>query len=226
VEDHAVLLASLLLGFGLDAYVGVGMMADGSGVETEAAWVVTRYSTAAPAAPSGRRDWVQFWDPLSGQRVVPGEALADGSRHARIACLFNNEAFYANHAVDDSAATTRWDLDELSQWKPMDTGLLAALPRPPPVPLAPASLPAAALSGHVEQALKAGITALRQGHADALTSAARDRLAAAAPLQPAELAFLGAGEAAPPAWDAALEYRLHMALASYEVVRRPTRCVF
>ena len=53
MEDHATLLCSLLLGFGLDAYVVVGKNLDGPYV-----WCLTK---VAPNA-------VELWDSVTGQR--------------------------------------------------------------------------------------------------------------------------------------------------------------
>ena len=53
-EDHATLLCSLLLGFGLDAYVCIGTKVKG----LAHAWVMTLGHTGV----------VTFWEPLTGQR--------------------------------------------------------------------------------------------------------------------------------------------------------------
>lgn len=55
-EDHAILLCSLLLGFGLDAYVCVGTKSKGS----VHAWVVTISIEGT----------VVFWESLNGHRYV------------------------------------------------------------------------------------------------------------------------------------------------------------
>lgn len=55
-EDHATLLCSLLLGFGLDAYVCVGTNAKG----VPHAWVLTR----------GCDGTITFWESLTAQRLV------------------------------------------------------------------------------------------------------------------------------------------------------------
>ena len=51
-EEMALLLAGLLLGFGLDAWVVVGRLLDGSGHM----WVLTRGPLASPS----------FWEPSTG----------------------------------------------------------------------------------------------------------------------------------------------------------------
>lgn len=53
-EDHATLLCSLLLGFGLDAYVCVGTKAKG----TPHTWVLTR----------GTDGSITFWESLTAHR--------------------------------------------------------------------------------------------------------------------------------------------------------------
>lgn len=53
-EDHAVLLCSLLLGFGLDAYVCIGTKARGMAH----AWVMTIDTTGM----------VTFWESLTGHQ--------------------------------------------------------------------------------------------------------------------------------------------------------------
>ena len=53
-EDHAVLLCSLLLGFGLDSYVCIGTKAKG----LAHAWVLTL----------GHDGSATFWESLTGQR--------------------------------------------------------------------------------------------------------------------------------------------------------------
>lgn len=55
-EDHAILLCSLLLGFGLDAYVCVGTKSKGS----VHAWVATISIEGT----------VVFWESLNGHRYV------------------------------------------------------------------------------------------------------------------------------------------------------------
>lgn len=55
-EDHATLLCSLLLGFGLDAYVCVGTKAKG----TPHCWVLTR----------GTDGTITFWESLTAHRFV------------------------------------------------------------------------------------------------------------------------------------------------------------
>lgn len=61
-EDHATLLCSLLLGFGLDAYVCVGTKAKGM----PHCWVLTR----------GTDGTITFWESLTAHRFVFHFSLA------------------------------------------------------------------------------------------------------------------------------------------------------
>jgi hypothetical protein len=60
-EDHAALLCSMLLGFGMDAYVVLGYSTDGPH-----AWVLTRMITKGLGDKEIRR--YRYWEALSGQR--------------------------------------------------------------------------------------------------------------------------------------------------------------
>ena len=88
VEEHAVLLCSLLLGFRLDAYCALGTTVSGEAHM----WVLTleRHDPALP--PS-----VTFWEPLTGSRYLhkSGDA-APSHKYGRVGCVFNHSAFYAN----------------------------------------------------------------------------------------------------------------------------------
>ena len=108
-EDHAILLAGLLLGFGLDVCVCLGSSGDGPH-----AWVVSLGSK------------ITFWESLTGQRL-----LSDDPRvhrfYRKVGCVFNNKSFYGNIQVDDIVANTCWDLQNESMWKPMAPEMLGAL---------------------------------------------------------------------------------------------------
>lgn len=132
VEDHAVLLCSLLLGFGLDAYVAVGTRLDKEGVEEEHAWVVTRTprevadptriahveETHVAWGAEGR--WkVTFWESTSGEAVQPSEALSSGHRFFRVGCVFNHGCFFANQQREDTVTSCRWELEDPTLWKPV-----------------------------------------------------------------------------------------------------------
>ncbi|KAJ1489744.1 CEP76 C2 domain-containing protein, partial [Baffinella frigidus] len=88
VEEHAVLLCSLLLGFRLDAYCAIGSTLSGEAHM----WVVTleRHDPALP--PS-----VTFWESLTGSRYLhKGGDSAPSHKYGRVGCIFNHQAFFAN----------------------------------------------------------------------------------------------------------------------------------
>lgn len=60
VEDHSTLLCSLLLGFGLDAYICVGNSGDGPHL-----WVMSRIFNDASKTYK-----IKFWESLTGQRYL------------------------------------------------------------------------------------------------------------------------------------------------------------
>ncbi|CEO94544.1 hypothetical protein PBRA_000329, partial [Plasmodiophora brassicae] len=126
VEDHCALLCSLLLGFGLDAYVVCGKKHDGPHT-----WVMTRESKTR----------AMFWDSCTG-RTYAVEArtmandLAEKLPFVSIGCLFNHRNFYANVQEDNTARATQWDLTDPMQWKAMTADAIRVLPGCPPITLA------------------------------------------------------------------------------------------
>jgi centrosomal protein CEP76 len=144
-EDHAVLLASLLLGFGLDAYVCVGTSGEGPH-----AWVFTR---------GGEKP--MFWESLTGMRMP----IDDPRVHRmffKIACVFNYKAFYANTQVVDVVSSVNWDLDDDTAWKAMDPEMISGLlPAPRYLPLAPPRPDTHLLEAEMELKLREHLTAYR-----------------------------------------------------------------
>ena len=108
-EEHAILLAGLLLGFGLDVYVCLGSSGDGPH-----AWVVCL----------GPR--VTFWESLTGQRI-PVDDPRVHRFYRKVGCVFNHQSFYANIQVDDIVANTSWDLHNEGMWKAMAPEMLGGL---------------------------------------------------------------------------------------------------
>ena len=113
VEEHATLLCSLLLGFGLDAYVVVGTKSKGQAHT----WVMTL----------GSEGGVTFWESITGQRYVQPEFDPNTQAgkplpplphpYRSIGCVFNHSRFYANAQPTDTISTCRFDLTNASLWK-------------------------------------------------------------------------------------------------------------
>lgn len=146
--DHAVLLASLLLGFCLDAYVVAGTKLDATGRETYHVWVMTRTG-------SSRDGGAVFWESLTG-KCYPARSQTGKAphRYCRIGCAFNHERFYANKQRNDMAEASSFDFANEALWKEMNPRLIAALPRPESVPLCPPVVNAARIADAIEVELR------------------------------------------------------------------------
>ncbi|CAL8286910.1 unnamed protein product [Merluccius merluccius] len=191
-EDHATLLCSLLLGFGLDAYVCVGTRAKG-GPHT---WVLTR----------GTDGSITFWESLTAHRYLHQAVDPDAaplaaqpkpsSPYRTVGCVFNHHSFLANCQPSDAVPLCVFDFQNASRWKAMSEEALRSVCAPgattslPPVPhLAAPSLQPAAASNQLELEMRF------------LLSEHRKDL---------DLATV---------WDDHLSYLLSSALAAYETER-------
>ncbi|CAN9514046.1 unnamed protein product [Ophioblennius macclurei] len=152
-EDHAVLLCSLLLGFGLDAYVCVGTKAKG----VPHAWVLTR----------GTDGSITFWESLTTHRYLHRAIDPDApplapqpkpsSPYRTVGCVFNHQSFLANCQPSDAVELSVFDFQNPSRWKAMSEEALKSVCAPgsttslPPLPpLCAPSLDAAAASNQLE----------------------------------------------------------------------------
>ncbi|KAK1895479.1 Centrosomal protein of 76 kDa [Dissostichus eleginoides] len=191
-EDHATLLCSLLLGFGLDAYVCVGTKAKG----TPHTWVLTR----------GTDGSITFWESLTAHRYVHRAIDPDApplapqpkptSPYRTVGCVFNHHTFRANCQPSDAVELCVFDFQNQSRWKAMSQEALKSVCAPgsttslPPLPpLCAPSLDPAAASNQLELELRS------------LVSEHRKDL---------DLATL---------WDDQLSYLLSSALSAYELER-------
>ena len=142
----ALLLCSLLLGFGLDAYVAVGTTYADDRQTTAAAdhaWVIVFGGGVERKEDAGVT--VTAIEPTTGQRSVlfprVDAEVENASRYATLACVFNHESFFANAQPSDRIADCSFDLKHVSSWLPVDKTQIATLRA-----AAPASGGAAALS--------------------------------------------------------------------------------
>ncbi|XP_070076779.1 centrosomal protein of 76 kDa isoform X16 [Equus przewalskii] len=114
-EDHANLLCSLLLGYGLEAFVCVGTKAKG----VPHAWVMT----------CGTDGTITFWESLTGHRYIHKSTNPDEPPVAEqpkplypyrtVGCVFNHQMFLGNCQPSDSVEVCVFDLNDESKWKPM-----------------------------------------------------------------------------------------------------------
>lgn len=189
-EDHAVLLCSLLLGFGLNAFVCVGTKGKGAAHT----WVMT-------ISPEGE---VTFWESLTAHRYAHRPVNPDDppalkqSRpdhpYRTVGCVFNHRTFYANSQPTDSVEVCQFDLQNEARWKCMSEEALRSVCGPKilpsgPVfpPLYPSGVDSSLVSNDMEHELRSLVTDHR-----------RD---------------LGLNTA----WDDELSYILTPALAAYEL---------
>ncbi|KAG9479092.1 hypothetical protein GDO78_012642 [Eleutherodactylus coqui] len=170
-EDHCTLLCSLLLGFGLAAYVCVGT----KGRAIAHTWVMTYGADGA----------VTFWESLTGQRYVHKPVNPDDPPlveqpkplypYKSIGCIFNHQQFLANCQPSDSVDLCVFDLNDESRWKPMSEEAIKSICSPgsttslPPLPPLCSSL----LDGAAEKRTT-GISAGNEEFQDAIKRAVPD----------------------------------------------------
>ncbi|XP_018650740.1 hypothetical protein Smp_040440 [Schistosoma mansoni] len=120
VADHANLLCSLLLGYGIEAYVALGtsqLNMDKQQMTTSSylyAWVVVC---------SDDYQRITFWDSITGRCYIHTTGFCEQkiypSPFYNIGCLYNNSSFYANIQPTDKVVHCLFNLKNSSQWRPM-----------------------------------------------------------------------------------------------------------
>ncbi|KAF5401252.1 Centrosomal protein of 76 kDa [Paragonimus heterotremus] len=125
VHDHANLLCSLLLGFGLDAYVALGSRQPNGDLPLNTAtphyhaWVVTFLADSST---------ILFWDSVSGRRYV--HQVHNGNcthPYQTVGCLYSHEAFYANVQPTDRLEQCSFDISDPTLWRPMSRDVIASV---------------------------------------------------------------------------------------------------
>eukprot|EP00818_Percolomonas_sp_WS_P007327 CAMPEP_0117438002 /NCGR_PEP_ID=MMETSP0759-20121206/1823_1 /TAXON_ID=63605 /ORGANISM="Percolomonas cosmopolitus, Strain WS" /LENGTH=620 /DNA_ID=CAMNT_0005229669 /DNA_START=104 /DNA_END=1963 /DNA_ORIENTATION=- len=144
-ENHAILLCSLLLGFGMDAYVCVG-----TDQKAGRLWVMTR-------SPDGE---ITFWESVTGARYKLGSSKS--IKYQSIGCVFNHESFFANIQRTDDVTDCQYDLENERHWKSMSRMKLSLVPKSSHIALAPSSVDCVELSSRVENELKEQIMTFRR----------------------------------------------------------------
>ncbi|KAI6647547.1 Centrosomal protein of 76 kDa [Oopsacas minuta] len=158
--DRAVLLCSLLLGFGLNAFVCAGTNRIGT-----CYWVAT-LDTSGPTL---------FWDTSSGQRYTHQRQTVSDALEGRVhpkeypyltlGSVFNHKHFYANLQETDSVPLCSFEVNTPSLWKPLDYEAIRAISLPSwplaTVPLLPPTLTGAEASEAVERELKGQLVQFR-----------------------------------------------------------------
>lgn len=170
--EKACMLASLLLGFGLDAYVALGCIAQDGCAPTPAAWVVTLdtdQDVTEVAVPDSTltvravaRVTSVHWDPETAARL-PADGVQHGDRRwLAVGTLFNDSGVWANVQGPFPPADLIWDLRQDAAWHAMP---FSGAPRVSgwceSVAVLPATLAPADLELKLEAQLQAGLAELR-----------------------------------------------------------------
>lgn len=122
IEDHCVLLCNILLGFGLEAYVAVGLSVNGPHT-----WVLTRglievnnptkdVKNSFNSKEKIKVYEVTFWESLTGQRIKISDPKVYRF-YKSIHSIFSDKSFYANVQADDSVYNTNYVFEDESSWK-------------------------------------------------------------------------------------------------------------
>lgn len=152
-EDHANLLCSLLLGFGLNAYVCVGTTAK----SVPHTWVMA----------CGTDGTITFWNSLTGDRYIHKSNNPDDPPllqqqkptypYRTIGCVFNHQSFFANCQPSDAVELCEFDFHDESKWKAMsEEAIMTVCARgsttslPPFPPLCASVIDSAAASNELE----------------------------------------------------------------------------
>ncbi|EKX35199.1 hypothetical protein GUITHDRAFT_118642 [Guillardia theta CCMP2712] len=126
VEEHAILLCNLLLGFRFEAYCVIGTTLAGD----PHMWVATLERDLEL-----NKIKVTFWESLTGSRYSHGGSDSPSvHKYGKIGCVFNHESFYANVQPDDSVRSCSFDLNNMSHWKAMDSAAVREIRRRKHVP--------------------------------------------------------------------------------------------
>eukprot|EP00286_Rhodomonas_abbreviata_P010675 CAMPEP_0181342296 /NCGR_PEP_ID=MMETSP1101-20121128/30917_1 /TAXON_ID=46948 /ORGANISM="Rhodomonas abbreviata, Strain Caron Lab Isolate" /LENGTH=664 /DNA_ID=CAMNT_0023453729 /DNA_START=102 /DNA_END=2096 /DNA_ORIENTATION=+ len=121
VEEHAILLCSLLLGFSLEAYCALGTTVSGE----PHMWVVTLDRQDPDLLPQAT-----FWESLTGCRYAHGGGTQGGGSGGGGGGVWEDRVpvqqalLFRKRAADDSVQGCRFDLDNFSSWKGMEEQLL------------------------------------------------------------------------------------------------------
>ncbi|XP_029641125.1 centrosomal protein of 76 kDa-like [Octopus sinensis] len=135
--DHAILLCSLLLGFGLNAYVCVGTKSKGS----IHFWVVTISCEGL----------VTFWESVTGLTYIHkpldqnnpplAKKYAHPMPYRTVGCIFNHYQFYANCQSSDAIEMCEFNVKVSSSWKSMSEDAIWSICEPSSCPLWPPLCP-------------------------------------------------------------------------------------
>lgn len=158
-EDHCLLLCSLLLGFGMEAYMVIGSSSDGAH-----GWVLTRQKKQPK---QNKRSSVveyeyHFWESLTGHKFELNDPKVN-QMYKKVGCLFNHKYFYANIQGVDGMSATDFNIEDYTKWKALDPQEIQQVrPQNTQIRLIPSSLDCDGLETQMEHKLRAAISAHRK----------------------------------------------------------------
>ncbi|XP_069999225.1 centrosomal protein of 76 kDa [Penaeus vannamei] len=149
VESKCSLLCSLLLGFGLDAWVCVGTFSSG----VQHTWVMTRGPYTA----------ITFWESSTGCRYVYKLGQKAGHDYGTVGSIFNHEHFYASVQVTDRIGYCNFTVEDENAWKRMLPNATSSMIQKEPcmVKILPPTCDAEGRSSLVEMQIKILMTEYR-----------------------------------------------------------------
>ncbi|CAH8464457.1 unnamed protein product [Heterobilharzia americana] len=125
IPDHANLLCSLLLGYGLEAYVALGTSQFNMNKQIITtslhpyAWVVVC---------SDDYHKITFWDSITGCRYIHIAGCCNQtiypSPFCTIGCIYNHTSFYANIQSTDKVMDCLFNLKDSSKWRSMSSEVI------------------------------------------------------------------------------------------------------
>ncbi|XP_064083913.1 centrosomal protein of 76 kDa-like [Macrobrachium nipponense] len=113
VENKCILLCSILLGFGLDAYVCVGTRKGGA----SHFWIMTRGPYTA----------ITFWETVTGCRYIHKIGQKPVHEYETIGCVFNDSHFYASCQASNVIGYCTFLLEDTNSWKKMSSSAISSV---------------------------------------------------------------------------------------------------
>ena len=209
VQGRALLLCSLLTGFGMNAFVAIvttkSIDRRSGGPANVSDLSATAHTTLTVLTKDCESSAVTFWDCVNGRRYIIDSSLnqrrlqssndelmslddAHQLPYERLFCLFNDRQFYANQQLEDAIELMQFTLSDAQQFKSIHEAAIAVLPKRPAIMLRAPVLNAKEEAEALEEALMKLVTDFRREYTHASTH-----------------------------WDRLLAYRLEPALAAYEL---------
>ncbi|KAK4473488.1 hypothetical protein MN116_002852 [Schistosoma mekongi] len=124
IADHANLLCSLLLGYGLEAYVALGT---GQFNMNKQLMTTSSYLCAWVVVCSDDYHRITFWDCITGHRYIHTISCCEQNLYSSpfysVGCLYNDNSFYANIQPTDKVVNCSFNLKVGSDHQPIQMSM-------------------------------------------------------------------------------------------------------